>query len=218
MRPLAFLLLLLHAAPLAAQPRVANTLPGEAQSLAAEVEALWGSGEFAAIETRLRRLLELHEAAFGAGGWEASETLGSLCRNGFNARDFAAAERDCRRALVIAEKLRPDAIETARLQGDLAAVLREQGRLAEAEPLIRRSLATRRARLPPGDPWIASGVENLALVIGRQGRLEEALALAEEASAIRTRALGPNHPETLRSADLAAQLRRMIAERRRPAR
>jgi tetratricopeptide (TPR) repeat protein len=81
----------------------------------------------------------------------------------------------------------------------LAGLLRERGKLDEAEPLYRRALAARRKSLGKGHPTTLTSINKLAQVLREQGRLNEAEPLLGEALAARRETLGSRHPETVRS-------------------
>jgi len=80
-------------------------------------------------------------------------------------------------------------------RGMLAAIIAAQGRLDEAESLLRDALAVFRRRYGAQHREIAFGLGNLAEILRRQGATEEAQRVAEHACAIGERALGPAHPE-----------------------
>ncbi len=52
----------------------------------------------------------------------------------------------------------------------VAGVYFKQGRYAEAEPLVKRSLAIREKALGPEHPDVAQSLNNLAVVYVKQGR------------------------------------------------
>ena len=93
----------------------------------------------------------------------------------------------------------PEHPAVATLLNNLGQVDKVQGRYAEAEPLIRRSLAIREKVLGPDHPDVARSLNNLADLYERQGRYAEALPLFERALAVRERAVGPDHPDTATS-------------------
>ena len=66
------------------------------------------------------------------------------------------------------------------------------GHLAAAEPLLRRALAAKRARLAPGHASVATTLHALAGVLRDAGRPDEAEPLYREALAIREAAFGPD--------------------------
>ena len=71
-----------------------------------------------------------------------------------------------------------------------------QGRSAEGEPLIKRSLMIREKVLARDHPHVARSLNNLADLYERQGRYADAEPLYLRAAAIREAALGANHPDT----------------------
>jgi non-specific serine/threonine protein kinase/serine/threonine-protein kinase len=81
----------------------------------------------------------------------------------------------------------------------LALLLRAQGKLSEAEPLLRDVLARRRATLGDRHPDTLESVASLAHLLQVQGRIAEAEPLFREAIAGQRAALGDTHPDTLAS-------------------
>jgi tetratricopeptide (TPR) repeat protein len=94
----------------------------------------------------------------------------------------------------------------ATLLNNLGQVDKVQGRYAEAEPLIKRSLAIREKVLVPDHPDVARSLNNLADLYERQGRYAEAEPLYRRALAVRERAVGPDHPDTATSTNNLAFL------------
>ena len=81
---------------------------------------------------------------------------------------------------------------------NLGQVAKDRGRPAEAEPLIKRSLAIREKVLGPDHPDVARSLNNLADLYDGQD-VRKAEQLFERALAVRERAVGPDHPDTARS-------------------
>jgi tetratricopeptide (TPR) repeat protein len=80
----------------------------------------------------------------------------------------ADAERDYRRALDI---LGPEGAEAAAIRSNLGSLCAMQGRLQEAEELLRQSIETRRRAFGDSHPDLAVTRRKLAAVFARQGRL-----------------------------------------------
>lgn len=200
-----------------AGPAHAQRLPPlqEAANLLREAEAMWTSGNLDAIAARLRLALHLAEPLLESDDPRLGVILAMLCRNGFNRGDFAEAEPACRRAVGISERIAPGQMETARLLGDLGAVLRMQQRYAEAELFVRASLRQRAAISGEQTAWFAAGLDNLARVLIGQQRLVEALVIAEAATAIRAETLGREHALTEASRALAQEVSDSLAVSRR---
>lgn len=89
---------------------------------------------------------------------------------------------------------------------NLAQVLKSEGREADAEPLIKRSLAIREKALGRDHPDVARSLNNLADLYQRQGRYADAEPVFKRALAIREQAVGPNHPDTVASVNNLASL------------
>ena len=67
---------------------------------------------------------------------------------------------------------------------DLASVLQETNRLAEAEPLYRRAVTIDEASLGPDHPKVAIDLNNLAGLLGATNRLAEAEPLMQRMAVI----------------------------------
>ena len=89
----------------------------------------------------------------------------------------------------------PELEEAERLT-DEAYKLYQQGKYAEAVPLIQQALAIRRRILGDDHPDTAISLNNLALLYSAQGRYGEAESLYKQALAIVRRVLGEDHPNT----------------------
>ncbi len=76
------------------------------------------------------------------------------------------------RALEIAHaEHMPDSPEVGSHLNNLARLLQDQGKLAEAEPLFRRALAIGEEKLGKDHPAVAASLNNLALLLEAQGKL-----------------------------------------------
>jgi tetratricopeptide (TPR) repeat protein len=89
----------------------------------------------------------------------------------------------------------PESRQVATSLNDLALVLGDLDRWAEAEPLYRRALAINEKILGPQNPEVASNLNNLGLLYLKMGRLPEARDLLTRALAIRQKAGGPDNAE-----------------------
>ena len=89
--------------------------------------------------------------------------------------------------------------DTATTMNNLAMVLRDQGELAAARPLIERALAIGEKVLGTDHPSTAITLNQLGLVLRRQGELAASRSVSERALAICERVLGPDHPLTANS-------------------
>jgi tetratricopeptide (TPR) repeat protein len=105
-----------------------------------------------------------------------------------------------REALAMDRKLLGN--EHAALQGplaNLAVVLSDQGKLAEAESMSREALAMGRKLLGNEYPNVADSLNNLVLVLIKESKLAEAEPLQREALAMDRKLLGNEHPSVARS-------------------
>jgi tetratricopeptide (TPR) repeat protein len=80
-------------------------------------------------------------------------------------------------------------------QINLALVLWNQGKRAEAEILLRQALGTQRKLFDNEHPHVAVSLNNLALVLRDQGKLAEAETSAREALAMEIKLFGAEHPD-----------------------
>ena len=100
-----------------------------------------------------------------------------------------------RRALAIDEQsLGPDHPNVAIRLNNLALLLQDTNRLAEAEPLMRRALAIDEQSLGPDHPNVAIHLNNLAQLLQDTNRLAEAEPLMRRALEISKASLGAEHP------------------------
>ena len=94
---------------------------------------------------------------------------------------------------------------TLALQNQLGMLLHAQGKLDEAEPLLREALEAQRATLGDRHPDTLGSMNNLGVLLRAQGKLDEAEQLVREALEAR-RALGDRHPDTLGSINNLAEV------------
>ena len=78
--------------------------------------------------------------------------------------------------------------------GELANLLGNQGKLAEAETMHREALAMRKKLLGDEHPAVARSLNDLAFVLPAEGKLVEAEAMYREALAMRKKLFGDEHP------------------------
>jgi len=96
--------------------------------------------------------------------------------------------------LAIFEKtLDPDHSDLATIRSNLAEVLKERGKLVEAESIYRKSLAIFEKTLDPDHPHIATIHNNLAGVLTAQGKLVESESHYRKSLAISEKTLDPDH-------------------------
>lgn len=86
----------------------------------------------------------------------------------------------------------------------LGTLLSENGRFAEAEPVLRRSVSILENSLGPEHVDVGRGLKELARVLAARGESVPAQAARERSRKILTDALGPDHPEVTGELDAAS--------------
>ena len=82
-----------------------------------------------------------------------------------------------------------------------------QGKLGEAEPLYKESLAIKKKVFGDEHPQVALGLNNLAVLLEEGfGNYEESYKLKKEALAIRKKVFGDEHPDVAGSLNNLAEL------------
>jgi len=145
-------------------------------------------------EPLLRRALAIREKALGPEAPEvAAALLGLGSYLGRLAEQWKDAEQVLRRAVAIYEKS-PPGPELAQALHELAVTRIQQGDLAGAEQLFRRSLALREKLFPPDHPDVATGIVALGVVVANVDRPAAAIPLYRRALPSLEKRLGPEHP------------------------
>lgn len=204
----ALTLVLLSAAPAAAQPApdvtearppdtaAAETALEEARRLNEESLRLLRSGKIQEGLRLAQRVVALVEQALGPEHPAVAANLHGLALLYHRQGDLAAAEPLYRRAAAIWERaLGPEHPNVATCLSNLAELLRVKADYAAAEPIYRRALAMRAAALGPTHRDTATVQNNLALLLHAKGDYAAAVPLFRQALASLEQALGPEHPE-----------------------
>merc|ERR1711924_266135 len=89
--------------------------------------------------------------------------------------------------------------EDVTIGSTLGEMLRNKGKLEEAEPAFRRTFISNEEKLGPDHPRTLTSISNLADVLRLLGQLEEAEGHYRRALKSNERELGPEHPSTLAS-------------------
>jgi hypothetical protein len=79
----------------------------------------------------------------------------------------------------------------------LTDTLEAEGHLAEAEGLLRRTIANQQRSLGPEKPATLRSMRSLTQILRDQGHFPEAEKFGRETLALEQRALGSDHPGTL---------------------
>jgi tetratricopeptide (TPR) repeat protein len=83
--------------------------------------------------------------------------------------------------------------DVATVLNNLAELYQDQGRYADAEPLLKRALKIIEKSSGPNDSNFMTGLNNLALIYALQGRYADVEPLFKRSLAIREKVLGPDH-------------------------
>nr|MCU0957826.1 tetratricopeptide repeat-containing serine/threonine-protein kinase [Hydrogenophaga sp.] len=160
----------------------------------------------------LEEILRQREALLGRDTSDVQIALNELGNTLQDAGRIDEAIARYRQAVAVGERVYgPDHLGLSHALNNLGTAL-EDAEQAEAEAVLRRSLALRRARLPAGDLAIARAEHNLARWLLREGRPEEARPLAEAAAAVRRTALSRDQAEHVGSALQQAEVMLALGE------
>jgi eukaryotic-like serine/threonine-protein kinase len=171
-------------------------------------DVLLAQGDYKQAESLLREAVAIQRAIYGEENAKVAATLNELGDLLYSKGEYAAAGELYRHTLAVARRIRTEPLLVALSLSNLAFILRAQGRLDEAEPMLREALEIRRAELGQDHPLVPTSLSNLAVLLGEQRKYDEAESLFREALATRRRVLGDEHPEvTLTITGLAYVLR-----------
>jgi tetratricopeptide (TPR) repeat protein len=97
--------------------------------------------------------------------------------------------------------------ESLKSMHSLAALYRDEGKYAQAEPLLTKALEARRRVLGDDHPDTLTSMSDLALLYEKQGKYTEAESLLLKVLGVRQRVLGSKHPDTATALTLLTQIR-----------
>ena len=158
-------------------------------------------------EAHLRQALAIHEKLPPDNDVELSHTLNNLSLILQVKGDLAQAELDSRRAVAISRKYPVQYAQTLTMMSNLGSVLFDEGKIADAEAILRNVLNERRRVLGEKHPQVATSMTRLARVLGAEGQYQEAEQLFRAGVARDLADLGGKHIETLNArANLAGVL------------
>ena len=187
--------------------RLATAGRTAASALERSAAALAEPRDHAAVRELLGQVTALLDNA-GASAGDDQELAAMLMRLRILAlHDLIELGDNLPRAIAIGEPLTadlerllgPDDPDTMRSLNDLARAYREAGRVADAVPLVERTLAARERQFGADHPSTLASRNNLASAYRATGRPAEAIPLFEKNVAACERLLGADHPRTLAS-------------------
>ena len=192
---------------LARRGRLATAGRTAASALERSAAALAEPRDHAAVRELLGQVTALLDNA-GASAGDDQELAAMLMRLRILAlHDLIELGDNLPRAIAIGEPLTadlerllgPDDPETMRSLNDLARAYRVAGGVADAVPLVERTLAARERQFGADHPSTLASRNNLASAYRATGRPAEAIPLFEKNVAACERLLGADHPRTLAS-------------------
>ena len=153
---------------------------------------LWQTQRYSEAESLAREALRICNEAPGD---QSADAAGALCTLGASVMlqgRLAEAEPLIRAALAKAREAHDETRE-AEVANWLALVLRDRGRLAEAQVVFRDVVALSRKLYGAENPTLAYALNNLADTLRGQQKFEEAEPLVREALAMRKKLYGYGH-------------------------
>ncbi|MGE3373719.1 MAG: tetratricopeptide repeat protein [Vicinamibacteria bacterium] len=173
-------------------------LAANLNNLAALYQAL---GDFPAARPLYERALSLRRSSLPARHPDLAQSLHNMGRLLEDMGELGPARELFEQALAIREELAPAGghPSIAISLDALANLLRKSANPAEAERLLRRSVALREKGLGGEHPDVAEGLTRLGSLLRASGDPVAATPLLQRAVSIRRTALGPAHPLLARS-------------------
>ncbi len=150
-------------------------------------------GQYAEAERAYQAALAARTALFGHDGLPVAELYNCLGQLHFDRKDYAQAEPYLRDALALRQRLGAAQGDVANSLANLGSLLRDAGRLTDAEPLLTQALEIRRALHGDRHHETLVSLNKLALLRRAQGQHAEARQLFEQYVAGARETLGAQH-------------------------
>ncbi len=109
-------------------------------------------------------------------------------------------------AIEQAKKLPADDLTLAKLMGNLAAVLIDQGKLTQAEVVLKEALAAKEKSVGKSNPEIASTLNDIGVLCYQQHKYEESESCFRRVLEMDEKFLPPNHRERVTTLENYAKL------------
>ncbi len=163
---------------------------------------------------QLQKILPHAELLLSSGSVKTEQAIdiaNYLCKQYWKQARFRLAEKHGRKAVEISERhFEPGHPKIATSQSNLGEVLRNLGKLKEAQDLLRKALKSDENRFELDHPIIAIRQSVLALVLQDLGELKEARDLLRKALESDERSFKPGHPKiAIRQSNLAVVLQNL---------
>ena len=189
--------------------------PGHASVLAtletlASVYRYGGRPQLA--EPLLQRVLAERERSLGPHHGSVADTLRNLAEIEIASQRYDAAAAHARRALTVAEKARQGPTQIAQLVGTLAQIERSQGRIEEAERLLKQALTLHESMARSGRAESAAQMNHMMAVLQlsalyqQTDHYREAGLLAEQVLGMMEKLVGPDHPNVASQLEAVASM------------
>ncbi|NNF12041.1 MAG: serine/threonine protein kinase, partial [Gemmatimonadetes bacterium] len=166
----------------------------EGSSLNAYGHSLLGQGAYDQAEEAFRASLEIRRESLGTHRWTA-HTLQGLAIALEETERFEAAESTYVEALEMMSGIDPEHTQVASTLASLGRMFATQGRLEEADSVLRASLQLLESRVGSSHERLALTLNELGVVSVRRGDLPQAEQNFRRSLEIHERARGPTHPE-----------------------
>jgi CHAT domain-containing protein/tetratricopeptide (TPR) repeat protein len=173
------------------------------------------SGRLDDALTHYRKAKAATDERFGKTSPKSADAARELADCLTERGDFAAAEAllvDARKALTGNKKADPFALR--RLDHATAELYTETARLADAEPLYVAALKAAVAKFGPTHPLTTSWGFDCAQFLIAKGRHAEADQVLGYVLTGREKTLGPNHPATIATLELQAEVKEQLGKSR----
>ncbi len=173
------------------------------------------SGRYAEAGSLYQELLAWRRKRFAPGSFEVTQSEDNIACLMHSRGDWLGAEVRLRAVLLKRERYLGDPVAIANTRTNLADLLLDLGRTAEAEAHYRRALETFRRELGASSPLTSLAQAGLGHSLALLGRYEPAEVEIQEALAVRRLSYGDRHPliaESLRQLGLLRARQGRLAE------
>ena len=175
--------------------------PDSLQSICQLGEVLYRESKYPQAETVLRQSFQLREKVLGPTHPDTLMNIGHLAEVLRGLKRYDEAEGLYRRALAGKEDDLGDDVIAMRNADNLGSVVRDAGRLEEAENWVKFAFKARERARGPTDPITLESISHLAYIARLRGNYDEAELQNKRALAGFEKELGREHHFTLRSLD-----------------
>jgi tetratricopeptide (TPR) repeat protein len=141
---------------------------------------------------------------------ERWEELNNEAMDFYQQGDLAMAEEKFMEAVKETEKFGPEDVRLSECMDNVIWIYHTRGKVAEAEEMIRRSLAIQEKAYGRDNQYISWNLSLLAEVCQGQGKFEEAEGYFRRAIAIDEKSIGPDAPSVAKYLQQCAEVLRKL--------